>query len=234
MQNNSLYARIDRLDACLVRRDEVMSLLSSGQMIKAIKVYREDTGASLSDAKIAVERIEQRVRLGLLSSPMQVSPGPVAPVEPYDTGSWRTEVQHMLHQQLRIQAIKVYREHTGVGLREAITAVDQMAEELPVGSEPHPFEAPPVAAYPSEEVRRLLMERKKIQAIKVYREQTGVGLREAKNAVDQMEKELHVGSEPRPFEVPPVAAYPNEEVRRPFMEGRLMQVIKIRRKQNWR
>lgn len=173
MQNNSFYARIDQLDACLVRRDEIMSLISSGQMIKAIKIYREDTGASLSDAKIAVERMEQQIRL--------------------NTGTWQEEVESLLRQRLKILAVKLYREHTGVGLREALNAVNRMEEGLPVSSEPRSFEPPPMATSPSDEVRRLLLEKKKIHAIKVYREQMGVGLREAKDAIDQIEHDLRFG-----------------------------------------
>ncbi|GAA3794198.1 hypothetical protein GCM10022403_030070 [Streptomyces coacervatus] len=40
----------------------------------------------------------------------------------------------------------------------------------------------------SDEVDALLRDGKKIQAIKAYREATGAGLREAKEAVDKLEK----------------------------------------------
>jgi large subunit ribosomal protein L7/L12 len=39
-----------------------------------------------------------------------------------------------------------------------------------------------------EEVRRLMAERKKIEAIKLYRETTGVGLKEAKEAVEALDR----------------------------------------------
>jgi hypothetical protein len=41
-----------------------------------------------------------------------------------------------------------------------------------------------------EEVVTLILEGKMINAIKLYREQTGIGLREAKEAVEQMERDL--------------------------------------------
>ncbi|MBY8342993.1 ribosomal protein L7/L12 [Streptomyces spinosirectus] len=44
-------------------------------------------------------------------------------------------------------------------------------------SEPEPW---------SDEINALLVEGKKIQAIKVYREATGAGLKEAKEAVDKL------------------------------------------------
>ena len=42
-----------------------------------------------------------------------------------------------------------------------------------------------------EEVRRLVEAGKKIQAVKLYRELTGMGLREAKWAVDAMDGRAH-------------------------------------------
>ena len=39
------------------------------------------------------------------------------------------------------------------------------------------------------DVIRYIQEGKKIQAIKVYREQAGVGLKEAKDMIDQLEKQ---------------------------------------------
>ena len=47
-----------------------------------------------------------------------------------------------------------------------------------------------------DEMLRLLTTKQKIAAIKRYREMTGAGLREAKEAVEQMERELVMGSLP--------------------------------------
>jgi ribosomal protein L7/L12 len=47
----------------------------------------------------------------------------------------------------------------------------------------------PTAPDPLAEVRHLARQGKKIQAIKVYREHTGVGLKEAKDAVEQLERQ---------------------------------------------
>ena len=43
---------------------------------------------------------------------------------------------------------------------------------------------------PKLEVEGLLREGKKIEAIKIYRERTGYGLKEAKDAVEEIEKEI--------------------------------------------
>lgn len=41
-----------------------------------------------------------------------------------------------------------------------------------------------------QEITDLLMKRRKIEAIKIYREQAGVGLKEAKEAVETFQEEL--------------------------------------------
>jgi hypothetical protein len=41
---------------------QVQAAIFNGQKIAAIKIYREDTGASLADAKAAVDRLEAESR----------------------------------------------------------------------------------------------------------------------------------------------------------------------------
>ncbi|HEU5368473.1 MAG TPA: ribosomal protein L7/L12 [Ktedonobacterales bacterium] len=43
---------------------------------------------------------------------------------------------------------------------------------------------------PSEHLKQLLLRGKKIEAIKVYREQTGTGLKEAKDYIDALERQM--------------------------------------------
>lgn len=45
-------------------------------------------------------------------------------------------------------------------------------------------------AGPSEHLKMLIMQGKKIEAIKVYRQQTGLGLKEAKDYVDALERQM--------------------------------------------
>ena len=49
---------------------------------------------------------------------------------------------------------------------------------------------PPLPSPADEEVRALLRERRKIEAIKVVRQHTGLGLKQAKDTVDALEREL--------------------------------------------
>lgn len=78
----------------------------------------------------------------------------------------------------KIEAIKLYIEATGVELKEAKDAVETMK----VGSPP-PLPSPAAAL---ATVHEALLRGDKIEAIKLYREATGVGLKEAKDAVEAM------------------------------------------------
>lgn len=218
----------DEGDAYPVRRDEITRLLALGQKIEAIKLYRADTGASLADARAAVER-------------MELAPGPVTPGErhtPATPGavpaSLRRDVETLVMRGQKIQAIKRYREQTGLGLREAKEAVDALEQELFVPGTTTSFQhegesgnALLIAGDPDEEVRRSVLEGRKIEAIKRYREQTGLGLRQAKEVVDALEQELFMPGSTSSR----AAEDPDEEVRRFVLEGRKIEAIKRYREQ---
>lgn len=84
-----------------------------------------------------------------------------------------------------LMAIQVYREATGVSLAEAKQAVEQMArmEAARPPSDSRNFDNPVLES----KIRSLLGKGKKIEAVKIYREEYGVGLKEAKDAVDRIE-----------------------------------------------
>lgn len=132
--NQNFVARLDDFDARLTRRDEITWLLQSGQKIQAIKLYREDTGASLADAKAAVERMEPALRMSLVPpGDPQMLAAPVMPNNAPD--ALKREVEALLTQGKKIQAIKLYHEQTGQGLREAKQAVERMEQALRQGLE---------------------------------------------------------------------------------------------------
>ena len=95
------------------------------------------------------------------------------------------EIHALIHKQQLIGAIKLYREVTGVGLAEAKLAVEEMARdefakpssEMQRGNDP----------IMDNKIRSLLARRKKVEAVKIYREEHGIGLKEAKDYVDQIE-----------------------------------------------
>lgn len=98
-------------------------------------------------------------------------------------------LQELVRHGRKIEAIKRYRELSGVGLREAKEAVDALSRQV-AGAHPLPTHGvlPAKAAVLREvadadieaQIRAGLL----IDAIKLYREKTGVGLKEAKDAVE--------------------------------------------------
>lgn len=111
--------------------------------------------------------------------PSPLSPETMAappPPDPYFA------VRRALRAGNKIEAIKLFRQQTGVDLAQAKEAVEQMTLEAPATS------AIPQA--PNSEIHQALFARKKIAAIKLYREQFHVGLAEAKSAVEAIEAQL--------------------------------------------
>ena len=207
--SQNISSRLDELDARLIRRDDIASLLQAGQKINAIKVYREDTGASLADAKAAVERMELTFGLyGTSGAPFAGAqeaasfPGAGGFLSEGDKEALLAEIEQLVIQGKKIVAIKICRQRTGLGLREAKDAVEQIEHTLFVRGPSSLAREQVDETNTSEkrevnmeallsEVEQLLKQRsQKIVAIKLYRERTGVGLREAKEAVDQIERDL--------------------------------------------
>ena len=103
------------------------------------------------------------------------------------------DVEAQLRAGNKIAAIKAYMDHVGVGLREAKDAVEDLQRGmLPQGGdETNPL--PEGQSMPEDraaEITESLFAGEKIQAIKVYREAMGGGLKDAKQAVDALESEL--------------------------------------------
>jgi ribosomal protein L7/L12 len=97
----------------------------------------------------------------------------------------------------KIEAIKIYRGTFGTGLKEAKDAVDNIIEGKPVvftkgqifsaGNTPVKIGETIEKTLKFAEIQHALRRGNKINAIKIYRETFGVGLKEAKDAVDKME-----------------------------------------------
>ncbi|HLG76528.1 MAG TPA: ribosomal protein L7/L12 [Ktedonobacteraceae bacterium] len=159
-------AQVAQLTAQMSERTDMQQLLSANKKIEAIKLFRTQTGTDLRTAKRAVERMlaGQRAETVL---------------------DLDASVANLLERRQKLQAIKLYRESTGVGLKEAKEAVE--AIERTMGGPRNGVEG---GLVDPDELQRLILAGKKIEAIKYYREQTGAGLREAKDAVDWLDDSL--------------------------------------------
>jgi len=89
----------------------------------------------------------------------------------------------------KLEAIKVYREVTGVGLAEAKNAVEALERGEPIDIAP--AHRPPVNAGDTEaRIRAELAAGRKIEAIKIHRAAFGSSLHGAKEAVEEIEREM--------------------------------------------
>jgi len=95
------------------------------------------------------------------------------------------QVQALAQQGNKLQAIKLLRQQTGMSLAEAKQYVEQLS--VADGQEPIlPSSARTCSAEQLAELRVLAQQGQKIEAIKRYREITGVGLKEAKDTIDAL------------------------------------------------
>jgi ribosomal protein L7/L12 len=156
----------------------VRDLMRKGNKIEAIKVYREATGLGLAESKSAVEAMH-------FHEPV----APVATAAPASSASM-AQVEELVRQGQLINAIKVYRELTGLGLKESKDAVDALSRGERVS---HPAPVAPAAPASMAQVEELLRQGQLIQAIKVHRELTGMGLKESKDAVEAMRERMKLG-----------------------------------------
>lgn len=92
----------------------IADLLLAGKKIEAIKAYMELSGVGLEEAKNAVERYDPILQ--------RLAPAPSPPS--FDSITDWTEIDQLLEEGDKIGAIKLYREKTGCGLKEAKDAID--------------------------------------------------------------------------------------------------------------
>ena len=98
------------------------------------------------------------------------------------------QIHKLLHVGQKIQAIQLYQQATGVGLAEAKQAVEEMA--LLEGTKPpsgvRSYDDPVLES----KIRSLLAKGRKIDAVKIYREEYGVSLTQATDAVNRIEASM--------------------------------------------
>ncbi len=101
------------------------------------------------------------------------------PANASETGNLEEEVVRLAHEHGIISAIKHYREVTGAGLAEAKAAVESLIAGVQAAGMQGQLAG-------EAEILVIVREQGKIAAIKRFRELTGCGLKEAKEAVEAM------------------------------------------------
>jgi ribosomal protein L7/L12 len=158
----------------------ISALLAGGNKIEAIKRVRELTGLGLKEAKDYVEAMPRSAPSDLPIA----APAPVSNAHP--AAADLAEVSALLAGGNKIEAIKRMRELTGLGLKEAKDYVEAMPSGGPLPALPSTRSASAAGAGDLAEVHALAQRGNKIEAIKRYRQLTGVGLKEAKDYVDRL------------------------------------------------
>ncbi|HYF61401.1 MAG TPA: ribosomal protein L7/L12 [Herpetosiphonaceae bacterium] len=171
-------------------RERVELLLAQGKKIEAIKEVRTVSGIGLKEAKDYVEGLASGFRPPTIAAgyAQPVSAGVIA-LSP----DAEREVRREIAAGNKIMAIKIVREASGAGLKEAKDFVEAMAAGVLPAIVPAPPARPRltggvIALSPDaeREVRSVLATGNKIAAIKLVRQASGAGLKEAKDFVDRM------------------------------------------------
>ena len=135
------------------------------------------------------EECRAPLRTEIPSGSDSTPPAPAAAPEP---GSLEAEILALIQGQKRLLAVKLYRERTGVGIAEAKCFVEELRAKHGIACDGFASEllnAAVVAPEPGSleaEILGLMQGQQKIKAIKLYRERTGVGLKEAKDFVEAL------------------------------------------------
>ncbi|NNB97284.1 hypothetical protein HI113_25605 [Corallococcus exiguus] len=113
---------------------------------------------------------------------------PAEPPSPLSPAEGQRNLAELIESGQTINAIKLYRQLHGCGLKEAKDAVEAMRDgRVRMESlEPSGLSGPEV----NDAIERAVRSNNLIQAIKLYRDQHGVGLKEAKDAVEAMRADL--------------------------------------------
>lgn len=141
--------------------------------LEAIKAYRQLTGVGLKEAKDTIEYY--------LAHPDKVNEkkGAAAPAFS-DAG-----IRDLLAEGKFEEAVDAYKTFAGVDYFTAREAVETIQRKMETGEATESEDD-----YVRGEMARLVASGNKMQAIKLYRETTGLGLKESKDAIDALERQL--------------------------------------------
>lgn len=148
--------------------------------IAAIKLYRETFDVSLAEAKEAVDLLAAGKSVAITHVTTETTAA--------DPETVMAEISQLIQNGQKIEAIKRYRELSGLGLKEAKDAIDAMEAGRSVPPPPMRSEISDAVTQATNMARvaGLVQSGNKLEAIRLYRETFGVGLKEAKDAVEQL------------------------------------------------
>lgn len=108
--------------------DEVRQALQRGSILDAVKLMTKSGGFTLKQAKALVEaemrRAEVQGRAGGHAAPRPISVNSSRPQAPAAHGPFPTAADQALRNGQKIEAIRIVREQTGLGLKEAKDRVE--------------------------------------------------------------------------------------------------------------
>jgi ribosomal protein L7/L12 len=108
----------------------VRETMRAGSKIEAVKLYREFTGAGLADAKEAVEMIDEGIALEALHSRFSPAASTSTPIPATINPERVNWIKEALFKGNKIEAIKLYRDGTNLGLKESKEAVEKIEDAL--------------------------------------------------------------------------------------------------------
>lgn len=144
-------------------------------------------GIGVLVAVISLRRAGGDVTQSAYSSTMSTPPSSNIPAEKL------AQVQALLNANRKIDAIKLVREITNLGLKEAkdyVEALERSPGQVPSITNVYAQQNPSQTKDPSYldyDIRDLLAKNKKIEAVKLVREATGWGLKESKDYVENIQ-----------------------------------------------
>lgn len=114
-------------------RQEVERLLRSGQKIQALKYLSDTYGVTLQEGKLLLETLENELQAMPATSPSEIEQPEVF------EGDYRKEIEHLLRDNKKLEAVKWLKTKYDLGLKEALDRVEIIEREInptakPVGS----------------------------------------------------------------------------------------------------
>ncbi len=98
----------------------------------------------------------------------------------------QVEIRGLVVQNRKIEAIKRVRKYTGWGLKQARDYVESLSAKSSFDAAISPFRN--ITTDLEDELKRLVLQNRKIEAIRLLRERSGLGLKESKDYIDRLGK----------------------------------------------